>query len=63
MRKTYTVDCRTMTEPLLPSEETKNVGDILPAEFGRRTLEHYCVNEWAVHLDDVMNSLLAVQQC
>ena len=27
---------------------------ILPAEFGRHAVEHFCANEWAVHLDDVM---------
>jgi len=47
-------ECRTGTEPLLPSEETKNLSGILPPEFNRHAVEHFCVNEWAVHLDDVM---------
>ena len=27
---------------------------ILPAEFDRRAVEHFCASEWAVHLEDVM---------
>ncbi len=47
-------ECRTATEPLLPSDETRNLSGILPPEFSRHAVEHFCVNEWAVHLDDVM---------
>lgn len=46
--------CRTATDLLLPPAETNEVSGILPPEFSRRLLEHYCANEWAVHLDDVM---------
>jgi glycerol-3-phosphate dehydrogenase len=46
--------CRTAEEPLLPPAETENVSGILPPERSRRVVEHYCANEWAVHLDDVM---------
>ncbi|MEW6304074.1 MAG: glycerol-3-phosphate dehydrogenase/oxidase [Verrucomicrobiota bacterium] len=46
--------CRTADEPLLPSVETSGVSGILPPEFSRTAVEHYCAREWAVHLDDVM---------
>ncbi len=46
--------CRTALEPLLPPAETAGVSGILPPEFSRQAVEHYCANEWAVHLDDVM---------
>jgi glycerol-3-phosphate dehydrogenase len=46
--------CRTADELLLPAGETQNISGILPPEFCRRVVEHYCANEWAVHLDDVM---------
>jgi len=46
--------CRTAEEPLLPASETQNISGILPPEFCRRVVEHYCAKEWAVHLDDVM---------
>jgi glycerol-3-phosphate dehydrogenase len=47
-------NCRTAEELLLPASETQNISGILPPEFCRRVVEHYCTNEWAVHLDDVM---------
>jgi len=46
--------CRTAEEPLLPPGEATGVSGILPPDFSRRAVEHYCANEWAVHLDDVM---------
>jgi glycerol-3-phosphate dehydrogenase len=46
--------CRTAIEPLLSPAEAKGVSGILPPEFNRRAVEHYCANEWAIHLDDVM---------
>lgn len=46
--------CRTAVELLLPASATQNVSGILPPEICRRVVEHYCTNEWAVHLDDVM---------
>ena len=52
--KRKTAPCRTATEPLLPSAETNGVSGILPPEFNRGAVKHYCANEWAVHLDDVM---------
>ena len=46
--------CRTADEPLLPAPEINGFSGILPPEFSRHAVEHYCANEWAVHLDDVM---------
>ncbi len=50
----FAAPCRTAEELLLPASETQNISGILPPEFCRRVVEHYCANEWAVHLDDVM---------
>ncbi|MSU59160.1 MAG: glycerol-3-phosphate dehydrogenase/oxidase [Pedosphaera sp.] len=47
-------DCRTADEPLLPANEVNGFSGILPPEFCRRVVEHFCANEWAVHLEDVM---------
>jgi len=46
--------CRTAVEPLLPASDTQNISGILPPEFCRRAVQHYCAHEWAVHLEDVM---------
>ena len=46
--------CRTAEKRLLLASETQNISGNLPPEFCRRVVEHYCANEWAVHLDDVM---------
>lgn len=46
--------CVTATQRLLPASETQNVSGILPPEFCRRVVEHYCVREWAIHVADVM---------
>jgi glycerol-3-phosphate dehydrogenase len=34
--------------------EISGISGVLPSEFSRRTVEHFCANEWAVHLEDVM---------
>jgi len=39
---------------LLTAADIAGFSGILPPEFSRRAVEHYCTNEWAVHLDDVM---------
>ena len=49
-----TVTCRTAEELLLPASETRGVSGILPPDIGRGTVEHFCSNEWALHLDDLM---------
>ena len=46
--------CRTAKEPLLPKSETDGVSSITPPDFCRSAVEHFCKNEWAFHLDDVM---------
>jgi glycerol-3-phosphate dehydrogenase len=46
--------CRTADEPLLPLAETDGVSGILPPQFSREIVKHFCEHEWAVHLDDVM---------
>ena len=46
--------CRTADELLLPANETQNFSTLLPPEFCRPAVEHYCGDEWAIHLDDVM---------
>ncbi len=46
--------CRTAIEPLLPAAETSGISGILPPEFNGHTVRHFCENEWAIHLDDVM---------
>jgi glycerol-3-phosphate dehydrogenase len=45
--------CRTATEPLIDAA-TNNYSGILPPQFNRDAVEHFCRNEWAVNLDDVM---------
>jgi len=47
-------DCVTATQPLLTVDETKGISSIVPPPSDRRLVEHFCRNEWAVHLDDVM---------
>lgn len=46
--------CRTASEPLLPPAETAGISGILPPPYDRRTVEHACAAEWALHLDDLM---------
>lgn len=47
-------ECRTAKEPLLPASEIQGLSGILPPRFEKRAVAHYCTNEWALHLDDVM---------
>jgi glycerol-3-phosphate dehydrogenase len=44
--------CRTASEPLL--EKPDGFSGILPPEFQREVVAHYCAKEWAMHLDDLM---------
>lgn len=46
--------CRTRDEPLLPRGGAEGVSGILPPPLTREVVEHFCLREWAVHLDDVM---------
>jgi glycerol-3-phosphate dehydrogenase len=52
--KTEFVPCRTALDPLLPITEAQSISGILPPEFNRDTVKHFCQNEWVAHLDDVM---------
>ncbi|MDB6124219.1 MAG: glpD [Pedosphaera sp.] len=49
-----TAPCRTAKDPLLSPTEMAGVSGVVPPEFNRRAVEHYCKQEWAIHLDDVM---------
>jgi len=46
--------CSTAALPLLPPDETAGISAIVPPEPSRALIAHYCRNEWAMHLDDVM---------
>jgi glycerol-3-phosphate dehydrogenase len=45
--------CRTDVEPLIDAAQNKYSG-IVPPTFSREAVEHFCANEWAMNLDDVM---------
>ncbi len=45
--------CQTAKQPLLAKDALSGSG-IIPPQVSREQVEHYCRNEWAVHLDDVM---------
>ena len=45
--------CRTALEPLIEAASNKYSG-ILPPPFSRDAVEHFCLEEWAINLDDVM---------
>jgi glycerol-3-phosphate dehydrogenase len=53
-REKMPAPCRTATEPLLTRAETDGLSGILPPPFTREVVQHFCQNEWAIHLDDVM---------
>ncbi len=44
--------CRTAAEPLL--EKPGGFSGLVPPEIQREVVAHYCANEWALHLDDLM---------
>jgi glycerol-3-phosphate dehydrogenase len=48
------VPCRTADQPLLESQQTSGFSGILPPEVCAEVVRHYCEQEWAEHLDDVM---------
>jgi glycerol-3-phosphate dehydrogenase len=45
--------CTTAEERLVPRGKTEFSG-VVPSAVSRAAVEHYCRNEWAIHLDDVM---------
>jgi glycerol-3-phosphate dehydrogenase len=46
--------CRTASEPLLDKNEIAGISGILPPPYRRETVEHGCLREWAVKLEDMM---------
>jgi glycerol-3-phosphate dehydrogenase len=46
--------CRTADAALLPQEETDGISQITPPEPSQKLVEHFCRNEFAAHLDDLM---------
>jgi len=46
--------CRSAEKQLLDFAETERVSGILPSTFEREVVEHFCLREWAIHVDDVM---------
>ena len=46
--------CRTADEPLLEPEAARGISSIVPPEPSPELVAHFCRNEWAVHLDDIM---------
>lgn len=46
--------CRTADEPLVQPDEVRGVSSIIPTPPTREAVVHYCRNEWAMTLEDVM---------
>jgi glycerol-3-phosphate dehydrogenase len=46
--------CATARAPLLSADATSGVSGILPPNVTETAVKHYCREEWAAHLDDVM---------
>ncbi|MBN2294289.1 MAG: glycerol-3-phosphate dehydrogenase/oxidase [Pirellulales bacterium] len=46
--------CRTATEPLLEKSQTDGLSSVVPQEVTERAVRHFCRNEWARSLEDVM---------
>jgi glycerol-3-phosphate dehydrogenase len=46
--------CRTADELLLDPGEVEDYSSVVPPKVTPDAVRHYCTNEWAVHLDDVM---------
>jgi glycerol-3-phosphate dehydrogenase len=46
--------CPTAAEPLLAPELVDGISGIIPPQPNDELIDHYCRNEWALHLDDVM---------
>ncbi|MFZ5833242.1 MAG: glycerol-3-phosphate dehydrogenase/oxidase [Planctomycetota bacterium] len=46
--------CTTHERPLLPADAVEGMSGIEAPPPSRQLVEHFCLNEWAMHLDDVM---------
>jgi glycerol-3-phosphate dehydrogenase len=44
----------TDTQPLLDPGEAEGISGVIPPAVTERAVRHYCENEWAIHLADVM---------
>jgi glycerol-3-phosphate dehydrogenase len=47
-------ECRTAEMDLLPREEIEGISQITPPAVSRELVDHFCRNEFATHLDDIM---------
>ena len=47
-------DCQTADAPLLEPGDADGVSSVIPPPVTEHAVNHYCRNEWAIHLDDVM---------
>jgi glycerol-3-phosphate dehydrogenase len=54
LTRTAAQPCKTAQTALLPDEPTPRFSGILPPPVSREAVEHYCRNEWAIGLSDVM---------
>jgi glycerol-3-phosphate dehydrogenase len=46
--------CSTKTQPLLREKETVNISGVVPPSFSEELIRHFCENEWAIQVDDIM---------
>ena len=46
--------CETAGKELLPTELTKSISGLTPPKVSRTIVEHFCQNEWAVELSDIL---------
>lgn len=46
--------CETARQPLLAPAETTGISGVVPPPVSELLVKHYCRNEWACHLDDLM---------
>lgn len=47
-------DCRTAQEALVSPAEAEGISTTIPPAVSEFAVQHYCRNEWALHLEDVM---------
>jgi len=47
-------ECQTAEKPLLNGQDTSEISGILPPSVSAELVRHFCQQEWAQHLEDVM---------
>ena len=47
-------ECRTADEPLVEASQATNLSNVIPPAVTRGAVAHYCAQEWALALSDVM---------